>query len=130
MGLRHRIETSWISCFAKALFSLRDTIQATTKRLNKSSTMYRHRYTPRCRVGSLVMSQVQTSLGRLARSRGISRIEEVAIGNLSMKTRASAIFTTMRNIKGRWQECDECRRFFGEEEFKSAFDDPMNTPRY
>ena len=32
--------------------------------------------------------------------------------------------------QGRWQECEECRRFFGEEEFKSAFDDPMNIPRY
>jgi hypothetical protein len=32
--------------------------------------------------------------------------------------------------QGRWQECDECCRLFGEEEFKSAFDDPMNTPRY
>ena len=31
---------------------------------------------------------------------------------------------------GRWQECEECRRDFGEEEFRYAFSDWMNIPRY
>jgi len=31
---------------------------------------------------------------------------------------------------GRWQDCKECRRFFGEDEFKRLAEDRMNTPRY
>ena len=31
---------------------------------------------------------------------------------------------------GRWQNCKECRRFFGEDEFKRLAEDRMNTPRY
>jgi hypothetical protein len=31
---------------------------------------------------------------------------------------------------GAWQDCDECRDFFGEQEFKWLSEDPMNTPGY
>ena len=31
---------------------------------------------------------------------------------------------------GAWQECSECRDFFGEQEFERLSMDPMNTPRY
>ena len=31
---------------------------------------------------------------------------------------------------GRWQDCKECRRFFGEDEFKRVAEARMNTPRY
>jgi hypothetical protein len=34
----------------------------------------------------------------------------------------------MKNIRADAKNAVRC--FFGEEEFKSAFDDPMNTPRY
>ena len=29
---------------------------------------------------------------------------------------------------GKWQECEECREFFGEDDFNDAFHDPNNTP--
>jgi hypothetical protein len=31
---------------------------------------------------------------------------------------------------GAWQECPECRDFFGEQEFERLSMDRMNTPRY
>ena len=31
---------------------------------------------------------------------------------------------------GQWNDCDECRRFFGEKEFEQLAEDPMNIPYY
>jgi hypothetical protein len=32
--------------------------------------------------------------------------------------------------QGRWQDCKECRGFFGEDELNRIAEDRMNTPRY
>ena len=57
-------------------------------------------------------------------------IEGEAIANLSMRTRASATSTTMKNIRVDGRSAKNAVVFFGEEEFTDAFDDPMNIPRY
>ena len=55
---------------------------------------------------------------------------EAGTANLSTNTTASATSTIMKGIQDAWQDCEVCRRFFGEETFNAGFKDPMNTPRY